>query len=266
MPFRTLKSLTVFAFLSMSLPAAFPNEPAKSEPTPKGMSSTEIPREAMGDYAQAMKCIGDGQHEKALRLFDSILKQHPTCDQVRRDKAVLLMALRRNKEALEAILKLVGSNPNDDDAWRIAGAIHIQTGEHKKAIEAFSRSIALNKKEPSAYFDRAAVHLMEEKAELALRDYDKVLDLVPAYRHGHTMRGLAMYRLGRIKEALEECELAVFADLDDAKALALCGMCWYRMKNDEKARSYFEKAIRADASFKAMIDHEKKEIDTETKR
>ncbi len=78
----------------------------------------------------------------------------------------------------------------------------------------------------------------------AIRRFDESLEIKPT-AEGHTYRGWAISRLGRVDEAIDECKKAIQLDPNFGDSYNDIGVYLLRKIGAEKAVPWFERAKRA---------------------
>ncbi len=163
-----------------------------------------------------------GNTQKAIELYDYILKQNPTKMAALNNIGVVLDADEQYDAALQYYDYALNKVPEN---------VHVLS----------NKGITLYK---------------NEKYEQALECFDAALKIDARYISALTFRGHSLYRLGQKKDALELYNRVIRLDNNNAEAF-YNKACLCTMKGDEYgAITSLEKAIRLDSSWKeaAMQD------------
>lgn len=83
--------------------------------------------------------------------------------------------------------------------------------ECKKIENAYTNAIKANPKMKEAYLSRAELYLNTQKYSLAIKDYDKVIELSPDYGGTYHDRGLAYSNIGKFWNAIDDFTHAINA-------------------------------------------------------
>lgn len=162
---------------------------------------------------KAMKAHNNGEHEKAIELYEEAIKKGANNVRVYRGYSVLLIRLSRFDRALD-ILKMMEKLPG--------------LSAKDKADIHINYAIILSRK---GHLDRAMEILEDEFRHL---------------KNGtmYSIIGYLKIEQGNAEEALAFNKQALEYDDSDPVFLDNMGQTYYRMLNDkETARKYFEKAI-----------------------
>lgn len=165
--------------------------------------------------------IGDSQ--KAIEMYDYILKKNPT-----------KMASLNNK-----------------------GVVLDADGQYDAALQCYD--YALNKVPENVHVlsNKGITLYKSEKYEQALECFDAALKIDVGYISALTFKGHSLYRLGQKKDALEWYNKVIRLDNTNAEAL-YNKACLCTMKGDEYgAITSLEKAIRLDPSWKEAARQDK---------
>jgi tetratricopeptide (TPR) repeat protein len=150
-----------------------------------------------------------GERQAALRAFDAArnaLPEHPLPHGLR---GAALLALERNAEAASAYDEYfrVGGD-RSAEAFRNRGLARMRLGKYPEAVDDYSRALD-RQPDGATYQDLGWAHLFSDAAVLALRDFEKAVDLQPQVADSYTGRGLALVLLGRYREAIVDADVAL---------------------------------------------------------
>jgi tetratricopeptide (TPR) repeat protein len=120
--------------------------------------------------------------------------------------------------------------------------------EYGKKIEFLEAcGVPLN---PEDYLSRGDDFYQSNEYELALKAYDKAIELKPDYAVAWDNKGFVLAKLGRYEEALKACDKAIKLKPDFANPW-YNKACAYSLKGDkENALKHLSKAIDLDAKYK----------------
>ena len=121
----------------------------------------------------------------------------PDFPEVYRQRAEVLLALKRHKEAGEALDQYlrVGGKPTPA-THRARGLLHAQRREYRDAVAAYSLALVL-KQDADILSNRGWAYLMQEALRPALDDFDAALRLNPNDADALAGRGTALTIRGR---------------------------------------------------------------------
>eukprot|EP00928_Gymnodinium_smaydae_P061750 TRINITY_DN45767_c0_g1_i1.p1 TRINITY_DN45767_c0_g1~~TRINITY_DN45767_c0_g1_i1.p1 ORF type:complete len:421 (+),score=107.87 TRINITY_DN45767_c0_g1_i1:60-1322(+) len=105
----------------------------------------------------------------------------------------------------------------DAAALKEEGNSKFKVGEYSAAIDAYTRSLELDSSQHLCYSNRSAAYLkLGGKAEEALRDAEKCVELAPEWPKGYNRQAAALQELQRWDEAIAVCEKGLKASNDES--------------------------------------------------
>jgi len=109
------------------------------------------------------------------------------------------------------------------------GNAHFKGGKWEDAIAEYTEAIKLDGTQHSFYSNRSACYASLDKFDEALKDGEKCIELKPDWPKGYSRKGLALFKLGKIKDALETYDEGLKQDstnksLMDGKAQCIQAM------------------------------------------
>ncbi len=143
---------------------------------------------------KAMQLYHDGEYleeEAALGYLDEAIEYDPDLISARYQRAILLLSLGRNADALldvDAILKI---KPDHLRARFSRAYIMFRSQDYTSAIRDFSKVLADDDSISEAFAMRGACYAKMGRNEDAIADYDKAIALNPAHHEAYYNRGLA---------------------------------------------------------------------------
>ena len=131
--------------------------------------------------------------------------------------AVASIKRRNFRQAIEDIEEAERINNKDSEVYLIKGAIYFGLKDYEQAEKYYKKSIKLDKENSEARF---------------------------------TLCGLYI-RLGKLDEAIEQCEIAADDPLYNARASAYTnlGIAYFRKGDVNRAKEYYDKALQINPSF-----------------
>jgi lipoprotein NlpI len=166
-------------------------------------------------------------------------------------------ALRAGKiEEAQALAKqAVAIAPREPRAYLFRGSVHAAQRRHADAIADFDKCLQLDPAFADAWQRRGEERFKLAEIDPSLDDFDKFLELRPDARPGHWQRGISLYYAGKFKEGAEQFKAGdkVFAnDVENAVWHYLCNV---RVLGSEKARQSLLK-IGKDRRVPLMVIYE----------
>ncbi len=138
-----------------------------------------------------------GDNAAALAECDAVLAVRKDYAEAYRQRAEILLALKRNKEAGEALDRYlqVGGKPTPA-MHKSRGLLHAQQRDYRAAVEAYTNALLL-KEDAETLSYRGWAYLMQEAARPALDDFDAALRLDPKHSNALSGRGTALVMRAR---------------------------------------------------------------------
>ncbi|MFG1701440.1 tetratricopeptide repeat protein [Nonomuraea sp. NPDC049309] len=151
--------------------------------------------------------------ESAIELARELGPRHPVHRMVLlANRAQLLAAHGRHKEALEDYAAAIALDPGFPDYYLERGNLLFRLGRHEEALADFEQAIAAGPPLPEAYYNRAELRTVRGDIDGALADLTRVIELDPGYLDAYINRAGLLAALDR--------DDAARADVDAGLALA----------------------------------------------
>jgi Flp pilus assembly protein TadD len=226
--------------------------PYRGEPRPKAgvldaiSLDADVPSEARSSYGQAMKAVGEGRVDEAIRLFNAALSIHPKYLRALNDLGVLYLKLNRLNEAATTLERALKVNKGFHFVRLNLGVVLTRQGKYKEAVEILK---PLTREEPPIEGMRMAYaealiglgNLAEAEAALkaALQETgaDRARELDARFK-----LGLVLSRSERYAEAVSEFEKVIALDPTAANAHLLLGAALLQLKKLAEAERQLLKA------------------------
>lgn len=153
-------------------------------------------------FHRAMQLAQGGRLAEALAELDRALAARPDFPDALRNRADLLLALKREGEAYEAYERYLRLRPADAQAWNHRGIAATELRRAADAVTCFDRALALDAGDADAWNNRANALFELKRFAQSARDYEKALKLDP---------GLPYAEGFLLQSRLRSCEWATFA-------------------------------------------------------
>jgi len=129
------------------------------------------------------------RHEAALAAVEQALLQAPELDVALEQRARVLFALARFREAEVAVLLAIDADPGDASTRLLYARLLAATGCERAALAECEASLELDPEDADGHAVLGAVHLAAHEIGPAEQRFRSALELQPA--HGPAQRGLA---------------------------------------------------------------------------
>lgn len=185
----------------------------------------ELPEKPSEDYAKAGgELLREGKFKEAVEKLEKALKENPDNTKLRFELAVAYEALADLKKAKEHYLKTLELEPKNVEVHYRLSLIYWAEGEKERAISELKTCLKEREDFIGAIRQLAYYYTEEEKYELAVEQYLKLLELKPFGTNLadiHTDLGKVYLKMGLEEEAKAEFEkaLEIDSDYEEAKAM-----------------------------------------------
>lgn len=115
----------------------------------------------------------------------------------------------------------------------------------------------------SEYYENGNGLADEKKFEEAIDEYSKAIDLIPLFYEAVDNRAFSKMDLGRWAEAVEDFELSLRVNPENAAAEFSIGECYLKSRDYPQAKEHFEKALIIDPTDKLAKDFLNKMLEAE---
>ena len=103
----------------------------------------------------------------------------------------------------------VAKRPSNYRAYVSRGGAQLKLGQRALAMRDFEKAIELNAEYPLAYNNRGFAHKEAGEYKLAIRDFDKAIELRPGFVQAYVNRGLTYNKMGKRRLASRDFEEAM---------------------------------------------------------
>ncbi len=100
----------------------------------------------------------------------------------------------------------VEANPRDKDALGSRAGLYADSGEHELAIADYDALLQLEPERAEAYDQRGSQHFMLGHVRQSIEDFNRFIKLRPQQEPGHWKRGISYYYAGRYDEGRRQFE------------------------------------------------------------
>ena len=94
----------------------------------------------------------------------------------------MLVALKRDGDALKAFDKAIALNPKHEGAWNDRGGVLLRLGKYDEAIQSYDKSISVAPKWTDSIYHRACAYARKGDKTNALADLKKAIELQPSLK------------------------------------------------------------------------------------
>jgi tetratricopeptide (TPR) repeat protein len=134
-------------------------------------------------------------------------------------------------------------DPFDVEIWIALGSLHFTSNNLEAALFAFTQADELRPDDDAIQLHLAVVQQHRRSVSRAEFHFRNSLELRPENRNALKLFAGFLMSRERFVEARETLERALMVDLDDAEIYLSLGVCWFRMKHYQAAKSCFVRRL-----------------------
>lgn len=194
-------------------------------------------------YGLAVTETNLGNFQAALDIYALITAKIPNFADFHNAQALLLLKMKKYKEALASFDKTITLKPDFLEAHINRGLILQQMGQHDEALASYAKAIALKPNYAQIYFNRGLTFQELGQHEKALTDYSKAIALKPDYATAYNNRGIVLQEMKHYAKALESFDKAIALNSLYAEAYNNRGFTFYCLGRYDNALANYDKAI-----------------------
>ncbi|MEU8103271.1 tetratricopeptide repeat protein [Nonomuraea muscovyensis] len=197
--------------------------------------------------------LREGRPKAALELVDSALElavqlgeRHPVHRMVlRANRARLLAALGRTKEALDDYGAAIAIDPGFPDYYLDRGNLLARLGNQEEALADYESAMRAGPPLPEAHYNRAELRIAGGDLDGALADLGRVIDLDPSCLDAYINRAGLLAGLERDEEAWRDVRAGLALAPGNPHLLAVLGQLETAAGRLAEARRALDRAIEA---------------------
>jgi tetratricopeptide (TPR) repeat protein len=144
----------------------------------------------------------------------------------------------------------VSVRPANKHAWRCLARAFWEQGKLADSARCYRKALRLDPRDYNTWMQLSGVLLRQHDPEAALEAAERSLELNPQYSHGHSNRGLALDRAGRVREAIDAFTRAIDIEVENrgeyTRSYNNRGSSRMRLGDYEGAMEDFREALRLD--------------------
>ncbi len=235
-----------------------------------------------------------GQFDEAIGVYQTNIELDPTFFDSRIHLGYLLYRLKRYEEAVPHLRHAIELNPGNAEPYLLLGLTFTQSGQYQLALETFEQGLERHPKNVDLRFNLGATYdkvgrfpdvVREMEAVLAIKsDHADALNylgysyadrgvnveqavsltkravaLKPENGYYVDSLGWALFKMGRIQEALQEIRRAAELVKDDPVIFEHMGEIYLRQNDREKARQAWIQSLALDPKNSKLKDRYREE-------
>lgn len=154
---------------------------------------------------QAEQYLIDGQHVKALDLYDIALTTNPDDLHLRYCVASIYSEMYKPGIAISMLKQVVKEEPRHAQAWNNLGIAYKNSGQWDLAFSAYSKALELNY-DPNTLVNMSGLYINNATPDEAVRLANKGLKLAPGVPQLKNHRALGLLEAGQFEQGFKEYE------------------------------------------------------------
>jgi protein O-mannosyl-transferase len=167
------------------------------------------------------------------------------------------------KSAIVLYEDIIKKYPNQFIALNSAGVESMFLNDDTKALEYLNKAVEVAPRNYKGFYNRGLLFLKNQKPELAIKSFNQALALYD-YAKAYTARASAYYMLGDLPKAMNDANIALQKEKDNAKAHFVLGNCYNDLNKLDDALAEYNRCItlnrkEPDFYFKRAIVFGKKQ-------
>ncbi len=178
------------------------------------------------------------KNTKALEVFEQVIKLNPYQLNVGVTLSGIYLKQKKYGDAENILVNLFSKDSLNGFLARKIGINGYLQGDSKKAKEWLSRAIELDSTDINAYKYLFSVYAAKDEFEKAFQVMDKAKEIDPHNKSLYIMTGDAHVMRNHNYRAVPEYLKAFELDSKDEDVPRKLGLCYYKIKNYEKAKCY----------------------------
>lgn len=196
-------------------------------------------------YAELGKTWSEmGEYEKAVQNLQEAVKREPTLYGVYKDLGDNLCQLERYQEALDVLDEALKFEPQNATIMENRAIALAELDRYPEALQVLDRALKLPKPDYTFLLGLQAEILVDiAEYEQAVKVLDKAIQRDSQYEQIFYLQGLALSKLGRIKEAQQAYTSALQINSSNLWVHKGIAETYYLLGNRKKAEDEYQKII-----------------------
>ena len=186
----------------------------------------------------------------ALEVYQRLFQVDPDNRQALYMRGLLLLALDRSVEVQDVIGLFIKRFPLDYRGTQLSGINAYKSGDDKEAL-VYLRQSQKDQPQPLTYYYLGLSHFRQKEFELAINQYQRVLDERPASSQTRLMLAMTFLHQMRLEDCLQQIRLVLKYEPENSLAYNIMGHAYLLQKEDDKAVDAFGEAV---ANAPELID------------
>ncbi len=189
-----------------------------------------------------------GMDEEALSDLNRAFKLEPKNPELLIARAAYMARTRKPNAALDDYNAAIAASPDLAEAYNNRGALYANSfGDHEKALKDIEKAISLKPEDPGFHFNLGVVRLKTMDFLAAMAAFEQSLQLKGPAARVHQYRAETHSWMGNHAKALEDIQVALEKDPENAGVYETLGLIRLRRHDYEQAIIDLTQAVKLDA-------------------
>ena len=194
------------------------------------------PKNMIARTALAEAWLRKGDDQRALALFEAVLKETPENKVALADAASLYLKHDLNQQASDVLEKLIPLEPGISKLHADLGAAYAGLNDFTKSRESFDKALRLDPKNVSALIGLGHVELKTGHQDEAIQLLNRAQAADPRAFEPHFLLGTVWNEQKRYAEAIRECKEALRLGGKDPQIYYHLARAYHGSGNEEESR------------------------------
>lgn len=218
-------------------------EQRKTYPDPKDMIKV------LEDIDKGAAYFAEAEYDKALRLFQKVLKLHPENTDAYVTIGHIYDAMGEDAKSIEAFEKALELESENLRIYIQLGVGYMKVGRYEEGLATFKKALDFNPRCKEAYTNMALYHFQQGEWPQARDYFRKVLELDSGDTSAHNYLSVVYQRLGDFDSAVSEADAVLQKDPNDTMALLSLGSVYQATERLPDALDVLKKAVAIRPDF-----------------
>lgn len=211
--------------------------------------TTQLPYSAVQELAsEALSHYYDGNFNKAIEIYNEILKHYPSDVDSRENLAAVYRQTGDYESALRHYITLTEIDSSNVLYYKELAWTYLHAGKHQQALDHFSHALTLGDQSVEGYYGTALALCLLDKHNDALPYFEKALDISPKSAMIHADLAQALEKLGDISGAISHLTSAMKYEPSAIELILRLGDLYLKIEDYPKALEHFKKVLNTNSS------------------
>lgn len=211
-----------------------------------GLAIETDPGNADAWQARALVYLEQGQADKAIEDYHSLLKQNENNFEAHLALAEALTNIEKYAEALPHAEKAIQLKPNSSQGYTMRARLKVLKEDIDGALTDLDQAIKNDPKDLQALVIRARLYLTQDNIAAAKDDVERVLLIAPGLAQGVLMRSLIHAEEGRLGDAIADVQSLLKVDPKNVPWRMQLAGYYIKDRRPSKALDIFTKILAED--------------------